>query len=429
MRNILPPVGCPRSAPNTYWRLIRSLYGLWRAPKLWFEKLSSHLKSMGLRCSSNSPCLFIGTPIEGQAPIYVGIYVDDIIYFSPDDAVEKKFEELLSTIGNVDFMGQVSHFLGIEFTWFHLPDGHLTVDLTQQSFTESLLESLGLPILSTAIYTTPYQSGCSIDSIPHQDMSSEERDKLRLQYQSIVGSLNWLAHTTHPDISTAVSLLAQHQNNPSMGHLEAALYVAKYLSQTNNLGIYFSSANRSTLEAFLHFPVSPTVLSMADANWGPQDASMKSSGTELPLFVSRSMSAYFVDLFGPIHWISKRQAVTAGSSAEAEIYATNECVKFLLELAQLLDFLGVWQQFMPGTQTIFNDNNACVNWSKHCTTKGLWHIQMRENLVRENVENQFVSVEHIGGKVNLADLFTKEMRDTTHFITLRNLMMRSRSSF
>jgi len=100
-------------------------------------------------------------------------------------------------------------------------------------------------------------------------------------------------------------------------------------------------------------------------------------------------------------------------------------VKFLLELAQLFDFLGVRQQFMPGTQTIFNDNNACVNWSKRCTTKGLQHIQMRENLVRENVENQFVSVEHIGGKVNLADLFTKEMRDTTHFITLRNLMMRS----
>jgi hypothetical protein len=27
---------------------------------------------------------------------------------------KKKFEELLSTIGSVDFMGQVTHFLGIE---------------------------------------------------------------------------------------------------------------------------------------------------------------------------------------------------------------------------------------------------------------------------------------------------------------------------
>ncbi|MFN9981470.1 MAG: reverse transcriptase domain-containing protein, partial [bacterium] len=34
-----PPVGCPRSAPNEYWRLIRSLYGLKRAPRIWFETL------------------------------------------------------------------------------------------------------------------------------------------------------------------------------------------------------------------------------------------------------------------------------------------------------------------------------------------------------------------------------------------------------
>ncbi|MFN9982935.1 MAG: hypothetical protein ACK53Y_23605, partial [bacterium] len=91
--------------------------------------------------------------------------------------------------------------------------------------------------------------------------------------------------------------------------------------------------------------------------------------------------------------MSKRQAVTAGSSAEAEIYATNECVKFLSELVQIFDFLGVRDIFMPGTTTIFNDNNACVNWLKSCTTKGLRHIQMRENYVRENVENQFVTVQ------------------------------------
>ncbi len=87
---VKPPVGCPRSKPNTYWRLIRSLYGLRRAPKLWYEKLRSHLHSMGLKCSNNSPCLFMGTLIDGEAPIYIGIYVDDIIYFSPSDAVEKK---------------------------------------------------------------------------------------------------------------------------------------------------------------------------------------------------------------------------------------------------------------------------------------------------------------------------------------------------
>jgi hypothetical protein len=131
---VRPPKGCPKSSPGTYWRLLRSLYGLRRAPKLWYDHLSSHLRSMGLRQSTTSPCIFIGNLIEGGPPIYVGIYVDDIIYFSNSDDVEKRFESLLSGIGSIDFMGQVSHFLGIEFAWKQLPNGKLAVSLTQQSF-------------------------------------------------------------------------------------------------------------------------------------------------------------------------------------------------------------------------------------------------------------------------------------------------------
>jgi hypothetical protein len=40
---VQPPKDCPRSPPGTYWRLLRSLYGLRHAPKLWYEKLSSYL--------------------------------------------------------------------------------------------------------------------------------------------------------------------------------------------------------------------------------------------------------------------------------------------------------------------------------------------------------------------------------------------------
>jgi hypothetical protein len=57
--------------------------------------LSNHLKSMGWRSSSTSPCLFMGTLIPGEPPIYVGTYVDDIIYFSSSEQVERKFLDSL----------------------------------------------------------------------------------------------------------------------------------------------------------------------------------------------------------------------------------------------------------------------------------------------------------------------------------------------
>jgi hypothetical protein len=87
-------------------------------------------------------------------------------------------------------MGQVTQFLGIEFTWHCDSEGNVSVNLTQQSFVEMLLENLGFASENQSAFTTPYQSGISIDTIPTQSMSSADRDKLRLQYQSLVGSLN-----------------------------------------------------------------------------------------------------------------------------------------------------------------------------------------------------------------------------------------------
>jgi anion-transporting ArsA/GET3 family ATPase len=51
---------------------------------------------------------------------------------------------------------------------------------------------------------------------------------------------------------------------------------------------------------------------------------------------------------------------------------------------------------------------------------------MRENRVRENIVSNFISICHVDGKHNLADIFTKEMKDTVHFVELRNLFMSHR---
>ena len=60
---------------------------------------------------------------------------------------------------------------------------------------------------------------------------------------------------------------------------------------------------------------------------------------------------------------------------------------------------------------------ACVTWSKSKTTKGLRYLQIRENSVRENKN---IEVLHIPGKINPADMFTKEDKDAAHFKQLRD---------
>jgi hypothetical protein len=49
------------------------------------------------------------------------------------------------------------------------------------------------------------------------------------------------------------------------------------------------------------------------------------------------------------------------------------------------------------------------------TTKGNCHIEQRENAVWELVADSTLTVLHVSGKTNIADIFTKEMRTGANF--------------
>ena len=90
---IKPPHGCPLTPSKTYLLLKRTLYGLKRSPRHWYETCKKSLMSLGLKPMANAPCIFSGTIIEGEPPLYLGLFVDDFIYFSSSDAVEQQFKE------------------------------------------------------------------------------------------------------------------------------------------------------------------------------------------------------------------------------------------------------------------------------------------------------------------------------------------------
>ena len=70
---------------------------------------------------------------------------------------------------------------------------------------------------------------------------------------------------------------------------------------------------------------------------------------------------------------------------------------------------------MPNPTTIYNDNTACVSWSHSLSTKGLRHIQIRENAIREEVQAGHIEVKHIAGAINISDIYTKEDKDVSHY--------------
>eukprot|EP00957_Ditylum_brightwellii_P133265 10161963-Ditylum_brightwellii.AAC.1 len=106
------------------------------------------------------------------------------------------------------------------------------------------------------------------------------------------------------------------------------------------------------------------------------------------------------------------------SSVEAEVYATDKYVKMLLHINNILTDMGLKETIMGQTTRIFNGNQVCVNWAKNMTSKGLCHIQMQENAIKEAVQTGFASIEHVNEKINLSNIFTEEDKDRAHFLTL-----------
>ena len=239
--------------------------------------------------------------------------------------------------------------------------------------------------------------------------------------QQIMGSLQWLSHCTRPDIATATSILSQYQNLPSHGYLQSARHIVKYLKGTSSLGITFNNSHDNILQSFFQFPhhCKRTLSGISDVNWGAQDQSTSyTSNSDLDLHKSRSISRHIITLHGPVHWSSKRQTITARSSAESEIYATDECCKDILYLSQLIHDLNLQNDLLSKTIHIYNESMTCVHWTKNKATRSIRHIQLRENAIRESVQKGLISVLHVPGTSNPSDILTKEDRDSAHYMTL-----------
>ena len=190
-------------------------------------------------------------------PLTLGIYVDDFVYFSTSDKIERKFERLFAKALAVEFMGTVEWFLGVHFQWKVTRDV-VRAHLNQAGFAANMVEEFGQSHKHPTPDATPYRSGLPIDAIPESDEADDSKvlAKRKATYQSLVGCLGWLAFSTRPDLAPAHSFLSSYNNKPSPGHMKAAIYVLRYVHSTVDHGISFASEDTAPVHTFLHFPQS-----------------------------------------------------------------------------------------------------------------------------------------------------------------------------
>src|SRR4029077_6150150 len=164
--------------------VIQSLYGLTPSPRIWYDTLGEKMKKLGFRISPYDAGLWISTT---KSKLYVTAHIDDfkIVCQQREDG-----EWLIRELGKefeLKDLGNMSRYLGMDVTT--TDDG---IKLSQKSFTKELLERFGMQNCHPV--SIPIAEGTVIDDQPDTSIDIT-------QYQSGVGSLQYLADKTRPDIA------------------------------------------------------------------------------------------------------------------------------------------------------------------------------------------------------------------------------------
>ncbi len=114
---------------------------------------------------------------------------------------KRKFEALLSLLITVEFMGTVKWFLGTHFQWLLMNDV-ISIHLSQTGFAAHLVEDNNIHTRNMTPNAAPYPSGLLINAIPKLDKADNCPTLIeqKWKYQCQIGSIGWLAQSTHPDL-------------------------------------------------------------------------------------------------------------------------------------------------------------------------------------------------------------------------------------
>ncbi|PLW52334.1 hypothetical protein PCASD_00111 [Puccinia coronata f. sp. avenae] len=320
---MLPPPGY-RTGENLVLQLKKAIYGLKQASLAWYRRLTfSH--------------------------------VDDLIIVGRDPLL---FQSQMEKEFKIKYMGDTSFLLGMKLD--RSPSG---IHLHQSQYIARKLEEFDATNLSP--------SSCPIDPCSHLKKASESEiaqfKSLNVNYQALIGSLNYLSILTRPDVSFAVSKLSQYLENPGITHYRAAMQ------------------DPSTLNVYV------------DADWA-NCPDTRRSHTGLLVLQSDHL----------IFWKSTKQPTVSLSSTEAEYKALSDACK------EIVWVRNITQEIFPSlshqSTSVFVDNRGAIDLALSQMSQNSFrtkHMDLRLHFVRELVTDKTVQLRYVSTQRNIADFLTK----------------------
>jgi hypothetical protein len=353
-------------------RLRKSLYGLRQAPNVWYRTLHAKLKRMEFKRLDSDYGLYAQTVGEtGEIAILLSVYVDDLLLMGPPELCRCVAQQLMDEFQLTE-LGPVKYLLGVEILISPERD---QVVFSQRQHIKTVLQRFDMASCN----------GCATPEATSPQQMKPPPPGTYLPYRELVGALQYLVSASRPDIAHAARTLGKFMANYTFEHYFMAKRVLRYLAATVDFGLVMDVVEGPGV----------VVSCFTDADYANDPADCK------------SVSGYVTMLDGnAISYASRKQAINAQSTAEAEYIAMSEGVKDILWAVSLCEELR-WTVEGP---VLYGDNMGSIYMSvkpgKHSKSK---HINNKYHLTRHLVEDKRLETKHVGTNDMVADIFTKAL--------------------
>ena len=199
-------------------QLLKGAYGRVDAPYLWFVELKKTLEELGFQASPFDPCLFhLSDPKTQETQGLIGVHVDDGLCCG-NETFQNKLKQLEAKF---PFGSRKMH--KFVFTGLHVTqEADYTITVNQSQYVRDI-----------HAISISHDRRCQPDSV----VTEEERQALR----ALIGSLQYAAVNTRPDICSRLGWLQSQINKAKVSTLVEANRTLHEAKQHSNVALRIQS--------------------------------------------------------------------------------------------------------------------------------------------------------------------------------------------
>ena len=378
-----------------YFRPVRAIYGLQASSRLWYERYTKFLEEMGFQPTKVDSCVWFrfDSPTDF---IIICIFSDDNLLVGKGVTIRDTFlaawEREFQQSPDSEGIGSLTEFLGMKID--RRADRIL---LSAPKLIAKLPSVLG----TRPVERNKREHRTPISPSHHCDDAISETNPLidvkERDCRVTMGLILWIVLACRPDLCMYAAFMAKYVGRGATKHVAIEL---------DRLGWFIVDTAESHI---LNLRKSDNKLVAA------ADASLCNETFNGKLQTWYGYYACFGEF--PVTGACVFRATTAKSiitsTRDAELVAGIHCVHHIVQLRLFLAEIGL-KQFDP--TPIYSDSMAAVAGVRtpHVNNKSRW-MAIRFDAIKQTVTDMLVAFQHIEGKSNASDIYTKILDGATFY--------------